>query len=64
MSFDSFEAFLRMGGHAPFVWSAYGITLVVLVFNVVHPWLLRRRVIAGHKRAIERESAQLPDRGG
>ena len=27
--------FLAMGGYAKFVWSAFGITLVVLVLNVV-----------------------------
>ncbi|MCG6872235.1 MAG: heme exporter protein CcmD [Gammaproteobacteria bacterium] len=27
--------FLHMGGYATYVWSAYGITLVVLVANVV-----------------------------
>ena len=26
--------FLSMGGYAPYVWSAYGVTLVVLVYNV------------------------------
>jgi heme exporter protein D len=38
--------FLRMGGYAPYVWSAYGITLVTLVLNV---WWIRR----SHRRALE-----------
>ena len=25
--------FLAMGGHGPYVWSAYGVTLVVMVYN-------------------------------
>ncbi len=25
--------FLRMGGYAPYVWSAYGVTLIVLIYN-------------------------------
>ena len=25
--------FLSMGGYAPYVWSSYGVTLVVLVYN-------------------------------
>lgn len=25
--------FLDMGGHGPYVWSAYGVTLVVMVYN-------------------------------
>ena len=24
---------LSMGGHGPYVWSAYGVTLVVMVYN-------------------------------
>ena len=32
--------FFAMGGYAPFVWSAYGITLVVMVLNA---WAARRR---------------------
>ncbi len=31
MHFESFEAFLRMGGHALYVWLAYGATGAVLV---------------------------------
>ena len=26
--------FLSMGGYAPYVWSAYGVTLIVLIYNV------------------------------
>ena len=37
--------FLRMGGDAAYVWSAYGITLGVMVWNV---WWARRR----HSRAL------------
>ena len=32
--------FLAMGGYASFVWTAYGITLVVMVLNA---WAARRR---------------------
>ena len=40
MYFDSVSAALAMDGHGAFVWSAYGICLLVLVFIVVAP---RRR---------------------
>lgn len=30
MQFDSFEAFLNMGGYAFYVWLAYGLTLICL----------------------------------
>lgn len=31
MAFDSFSAFLQMGTHGPYVWSAYLIVLLSLV---------------------------------
>lgn len=40
MYFESLEAFLQMGRHGPYVWSAYGITLFLIGLNV---WLARRR---------------------
>jgi len=45
-----------MGGHGPYVWTAYGITLAILIWNV---WsalsLLRRnlRRVAGETAAEE-----------
>jgi len=39
--------FFLMDGHGAYVWSAYGITLAVLVLNV---WLAR----AKHRAALER----------
>lgn len=37
MVFDTLSAAWEMGGHGPFVWSAYGITLVVLLYLIVAP---------------------------
>jgi heme exporter protein D len=47
--------FLHMGGYAAYVWSAYGITLLVLVLNV---WSAYRR----NTMALERvkETAETP----
>ncbi len=39
MSFESFGDFLAMGHHGPYVWSAYGISLLVLAINVAEPLL-------------------------
>ena len=58
MSFESIGDFLRMGGYAGYVWSAYGITVVVLVTNVVQAWLMKRKVLMSQKRVIEREHAR------
>lgn len=43
MRFDSLADFIAMGGHGPFVWSAYGIALVVIAFNFIWPIVLRKR---------------------
>lgn len=39
--------FLKMGGDGAYVWSAYGITLAGLVWNI---WWARRR----HLKALEK----------
>ena len=39
--------FFLMNGHGAYVWSAYGITLAVLILNV---WLAR----AKHRSAVQR----------
>lgn len=46
--------FLRMGGEAAYVWSAYGITLAVVLFNV---WWARWT----HRQALERARASSGD---
>lgn len=49
--FDSFAEFIHMGGYAPYVWSSYGIALVVVLGNFIWPWLrhrqLRRHILNG-----------------
>jgi heme exporter protein CcmD len=40
--------FFLMDGHGAYVWSAYGITLAVLVLNV---WLARAKLRAALQRA-------------
>lgn len=45
MSFSSFSDFIAMGGHGLFVWSAYSITLIVIVGNFVWPVVLQKRNI-------------------
>ncbi len=43
--------FLAMGGHGAYVWSAYGITLIVLAVNA---WTAVRR----HSKALEAARAR------
>ncbi|KAA8694710.1 heme exporter protein CcmD [Pseudomonas caricapapayae] len=55
MSFASFSDFLAMGRHGLFVWSAYGLCLLVLLINVALPLLARRRLLKQHARRLKRE---------
>lgn len=45
MAFASFSDFLAMGGHASYVWSAYGLCLALLALNVSLPILARCRYL-------------------
>jgi len=58
MSFSSFAEFIAMGNHGLYVWSAYGISLVVLVLNVVGPLLARRRYLQEEARRLRREESK------
>jgi heme exporter protein D len=58
MSFSSFADFLAMGHHGLYVWSAYGICLVVLVLNVAVPLLARKRYLQQEARRLRRENNQ------
>lgn len=58
MSFSSFAEFLAMGTHGAYVWSAYGISLVVLLLNVVLPILARRRYLQDEARRLRREKSK------
>ncbi|MBV1905813.1 MAG: heme exporter protein CcmD [Pseudomonadales bacterium] len=42
MFFDSFGAFLAMGGHAFYVWLAFGLTLLLILGNIWRVRALRR----------------------
>jgi heme exporter protein CcmD len=56
--------FLRMGGEAAYVWSAYGITLAVVLFNVWWArWthqnaLSRARAVSGEVRSPKRPTVR------
>ncbi|MCF9001074.1 MULTISPECIES: heme exporter protein CcmD [Pseudomonas] len=56
MSFASFSDFLAMGRHGLFVWSAYGLCLVVLLINVVLPLWARQRFLKQQARRLKREN--------
>lgn len=51
--------FLRMGGYAAYVWSAYGITLLVVLINI---WSARRARIQPLERAVHTVVEERPRR--
>ena len=55
----NWSEFFDMGGYAFFVWTSYGLTLIVIVANIVSPMMQRKKVISRIKRAIKRESIEL-----
>jgi len=51
------KEFLAMGGYAGYVWPSFGLTLAVLVFNVV---VARRAHAAARRAALRRVSIRNP----
>jgi len=50
----SLNEFFHMGGYAFYVWTSYGIALLVLLANVVMPLRQRRKVLTDIARAAKR----------
>ena len=57
MQFESFEAFLQMGKHGAYVWSAYGISFVLMGLNVALAVRAQRQAKEEVKRFARREMA-------
>ena len=45
-SFETFDAFLAMGGHGFYVWLSYALALGVVAYNIVAPLQRRRSFMA------------------
>jgi heme exporter protein D len=45
MMFNSFAEFLAMGGYAFYVWGSYGLTLIVLLANIIIPIWQRKQLL-------------------
>ncbi|PKF51752.1 heme exporter protein CcmD [Enterovibrio nigricans] len=55
MHFSSFPEFLAMGGYGSYVWWAFGITLVSMLWLVVSALLTRRKLFQEIKNKVARE---------
>lgn len=47
----NWQAFFAMGGYAFYVWTAYGITLLVLAANIIIPVVQRKQFL--HRQALK-----------
>jgi heme exporter protein D len=52
------EQFFAMGGYAFYVWTAYGIALVVLLLNVALPLLRKASTHKDVQRALKQDAAR------
>ncbi len=50
----SLNEFLNMGGYAFYVWTSYGIALIVLLANILLPARQRRKLLADIARSARR----------
>ncbi|EAW31382.1 hypothetical protein GP2143_07529 [marine gamma proteobacterium HTCC2143] len=55
MQFDSFSDFLTMGGHGVYVWTVYGIALLVLSALVITPLRRDRRFFVEQSMLLRRD---------
>lgn len=42
--FKTFHDFLQMGGYADYVWPAYTLVFIVLIANIITPYLRRLKL--------------------
>lgn len=50
MAFDSFDAFLAMGGHGPYVWACYFVFFALCIVLVIWSRYQRRSAMRGVAR--------------
>ncbi|BCB61211.1 MULTISPECIES: heme exporter protein CcmD [Halomonadaceae] len=58
MAFSSLNEFFAMGGHAVYVWAAWGVTALLMLVIVWHARQERRQLLHAVKRRVRRENAQ------
>ena len=62
MYFEDLTSFIRMGGHGPYVWSAYALGLIVMAWNILAPLMARKRILTQLQRQIGQQRRQNPER--
>jgi heme exporter protein D len=56
--FESIQEFIQMGGHGPYVWSAYVISLSVLIWLIVSPLRRKAKLLKDIAREQQRDLAR------
>ena len=56
--FDSFDAFMWMDGHGPYVWACYIVTLIVFAGLVLAPRLRRAKFVKQQRALAARRQAK------
>ncbi|WP_257276005.1 MULTISPECIES: heme exporter protein CcmD [unclassified Endozoicomonas] len=52
MYFENLASLIHMGGHGVYVWSAYGMGLLIIVYNIVSPLRFRERIVSQIQRQV------------
>ena len=67
MVFENFNDFMTMcymapigvmRYHGPYVWSAYGLALVIVVANIIVPIMRNKQIKQTNRRKVRREKTQ------
>ena len=58
MYFNNLEQLMLMGGHGPYVWSAFAVTIAALVWLVLAPIINHRALLKDVARDLQREQAR------
>ncbi|MBK8973743.1 MAG: heme exporter protein CcmD [Hahellaceae bacterium] len=58
MPFESFSAFLQMGGHGLYVWLAYGVGAAFILYNLIAPRLRNREIRQQIARQLSRDEEE------
>jgi heme exporter protein D len=56
MQFNTWLDFIHMGGHGFYVWLSFGVSILVLMINIVGPWLSIKGTEKSLARRFQRES--------
>ncbi len=51
--FENFDAFISMGGHGPYVWAAYGLSLAIMAWLVISPLRRQRALLADMRQRMQ-----------